>query len=178
MKDTITEASDCQLLSQLQGGEGAAFELLYRRHVGAIYALCWRLTANRTEAEELSQEVFFRAWKHRADFESGDHMRGWLRRVAVNLRRSALRKERLWGPTASLDADGPEPAAAREAPPGLQSELEQAIARLPDGARDVLVLHDIYGYKHAEIAQMLDIAVGTSRVQLHRARHKLQEVLS
>jgi len=178
MEETTNELGDTELVQRLQLGDESAFEQLYRRHVGAIHALCWRLTADTTEAEEMTQEVFFRAWKHGASISSGDHLRGWLRRVAVNLRRSVLRSEKRRGPVFQLDEDGRELPGRPDPPPGLRSELDQAIAALPKGARDVLVLHDVYGYRHGEISEMLGIAVGTCRAHLHRARKKLQEVLS
>ena len=173
---TATAADDW--IARFREGDAEAFEELYRRHSGAVFALSWRLTADRGLAEEMTQEVFFRAWQHRQSIKTADHLRGWLRRVAVNLRRSALRTLYRRGPSVSLDANEQEPASPSEAPPGLRSELERAVASLPKGAREVLVLHDIYGYRHTEIAEMLDLAAGTCRAHLHRARRKLQKVLT
>lgn len=177
IETTLNEPSDCELLALVQGGEREAFEGLYRRHVGAVHGLAWRLAGEASKAEEITQEVFVRAWKHRNTFVSGDHFRAWLRRVAVNLRRSELRSEGVRGVAVCTDPDDGTAVRQPPAPGALKADLEQAVAALPRGAREVLVLHDVYGYKHAEVADLLGIAVGTSKVHLHRARKRLQETL-
>jgi len=157
----------------LRAGDGGAFEALYGRHRGRVYGLAFRLTGARAEAEELTQEVFVRAWEHRSGFESGTHLARWLRRVAVNLWINGLRRR---------EPEGEEPGADRLAgggapPSGLRLDLERAIAALPPRLRAVLLLFDLYGLRHEEIAEQLEITAGASKVQLHRARRRLQEML-
>jgi RNA polymerase sigma-70 factor (ECF subfamily) len=173
------DADEERLVGQAREGDVAAFERLYRRHVGRVYALCLRLTRRASEAEDLTQEVFVRAWQKIGSFEGRSRLSSWLHRMAVNavIDRGRARDEEIsWEPT---DPDAPTfdpPAPPTE--PGSRADLEQAIGSLPDGARFVFVLHDVHGYRHEEIAGIAGIAVGTSKAQLHRARRLLREALS
>ena len=150
-------------------GDTRAFERLYRAHAGRVHALARRM-ADASEADELTQEVFVRAWQGLAGFRGDAAFSTWLHRVAVNViltRRAAyaVRRERMVEGDAAFD-ELPAPARGREH--GV--DLERAIARLPEGARRVFVLHDVEGYKHEEIAATLGVTAGTSKAQLHRAR--------
>lgn len=164
-------------MRRAQQHDMAAFEVLYREHVGRIFALCLRLTGARPAAEDLVQEVFVRAWRKLAAFRGESAFGTWLYRLAVNVvvsdRRSRpeTAREVLTDDPAAHESPSPSPA------PELGMDLERAIATLPDGARRVFVLHDMEGYRHEEIARLLGIAVGTSRAHLHRARALLREVL-
>jgi RNA polymerase sigma-70 factor (ECF subfamily) len=154
-------------------GDGRAFERLYRNHVARVHSLARRMTGPE-HADELTQDVFVRAWEKLKTFRGEAAFGTWLHRLAVNLilsRRSRFGVER----SRISDADGileRQPAAATR--PELALDFEAAIARLPAGARQVFVLHDVEGYRHDEIGELLGIAVGTSKAQLHRARMLLR----
>ncbi len=165
------------LVLEAQAGDLEAFERLYHEHVGRIHGLCLWMTRNRAEAEELTQEVFVRAWRKLGLFRPGTAFSAWLHRLAVNLVISHRRKVGRRDDATVLTAEVPENLAPANTRPDLSVDLERRIAELPDGARTVLVLHDIYGYHHHEIAELTGIAVGTSKAQLHRARHRLREAL-
>jgi RNA polymerase sigma-70 factor (ECF subfamily) len=169
------------LIARARAGDGGAFEALYRAHVGRIYALCLRLAADTHRAEELTQDVFVRAWQRLASYRGEAAFGTWLHRLAVNVvlteRRSAWRQGLRIAPETDVE-DVPEPAGRPRSDGGLDAiDLDRAIAGLPPGARAVFVLHDVEGYQHAEIAEMAGIAEGTSKAQLFRARRLLREVL-
>jgi RNA polymerase sigma factor (sigma-70 family) len=169
---------EARQLDALKRGDERAFEALYRRHVGPLHGLAFRLTSRRSEAEELTQEVFVRAWQRRADFRSLDHFAHWLRRVAVNSWINRLRKRREL--ELSVDDEGNPTDEAEAAPtgsPGVRLDLEAALSRLSPRLRAVALLFDLYGYGHEEIAAMLEMTPGASKVQLHRARRRLREML-
>ena len=167
------------LVRRAQAGDAVAFRELYRAHAGRVFAVCLRMAGDRAEAEELTQDVFVRAWERLRQFRGDSAFGTWLHRLAVNVvlmaRRARGRREQRVVPV-------PEPAAVERPAagpgPGLSIDLERALAKLPDGARDVFVLHDVEGYRHAEIAAMLGIAEGTSKAQLFRARRLLREALN
>jgi RNA polymerase sigma-70 factor (ECF subfamily) len=155
-----------------------AFERLYRENVGTVYGLCLRLTRHRANAEDCTQEAFINAWRSLDKFESRSAFSTWLHRIAVNVVLSRRRGGR--GAESDAAAGAAQSASALAAEPGVfdtpveEAELERAIEALPEGARDVLVLGGIYGYTHAEVAEMLGVAEGTCKAQLHRARSLLQ----
>ena len=160
-----------------QAGDQDAFAALYREHAGRVYALCLRLAGDTVRAEELTQDVFVRAWDRLESFRGDSAFGSWLYRLAVNVvfmdQRSGRRREaRVAGVPDLAVVD-----TGTESNPGLRLDLEQAIARLPDGARKAFVLHDVEGYRHEEIAEMTGIAVGTSKAQVFRARRLLREAL-
>jgi len=157
-------------------GDEAAFEALYREHAGRVYAVCLRLSGDPVRARELVQDVFVRCWEKLDGFRGESAFGTWLHRLAVNEVLMAFRAERRRAP-APLAEEGPDEPASHEPPPGLRMDLEAAIASLPPGARQVLVLHDIEGYEHAEIGRMMQIAEGTSKAHLFRARRLLRERL-
>jgi RNA polymerase sigma-70 factor, ECF subfamily len=149
-----------------------AFRALYRSHTPALYALALRLTAgDQSEAEDLVQECWVRAVRALPSFRAQSALRTWLSGLLVNVRRERMRSD--WR---TADAPDLEPTAAPVAADDAL-DLERAITALPDGARDVFVLHDVYGYTHREIADMLGIVEGTSKSQLTRARTLLRSAL-
>ena len=161
-----------------QSGDVGAYERLYHQHVGRIYAICLRMTASPDRAEEATQQAFINAWRRLETF-SGDHFAAWLKKIAVN---AVLSEARSRGRRQEDAMDDVEQAAAAESPrpvavPDHGLDLESAIKILPERARTVFVLHDIEGYRHREIAEMIGVAEGTSKAQLHRARKTLREVL-
>lgn len=158
-------------------GDRRAFERLYHDHVDRVFALCARMTADRALAEELTQDVFVRAWEKLTLFRGESSFGTWLHRLTVNLvlnrRESDGRQRRHLAP----DDGAVDLAPARPLTPGDRMDLERAIAALPPGARRVFVLHDVEGYRHEEIARLLGITSGGSKAQLHRARLLLREAL-
>jgi RNA polymerase sigma-70 factor, ECF subfamily len=167
-----------QTVRRAQEGDADAFRMLYEEHGGRVYALCLRLSGDRAEAEELTQDVFVRVWERLETFRGDSAFSTWLHRLAINevlgeKRRASRRSRRV------VSTDQPE---SLERPRGESGETENwdlsnSIAGLPEGARAVFVLHDIEGYQHEEIASMTGIAEGTSKAQLHRARRLLREKL-
>jgi RNA polymerase sigma-70 factor (ECF subfamily) len=159
-----------------QEGDKRAFEVLYRENVGRVFALCLRLVSDERRAEELTQDVFVRAWERLRSFRGEAAFSSWLHRVAVNVVYHSLRAD---GRRQTREARAIE---GREHPSGTGHEfrvdLERAIAALPRRARLVFILHDIEGYPHREIADMTGMAPGTSKAHLHRARRLLRETLS
>lgn len=156
-------------------GDGYAFERLYRSHVARIHSLARRMTGPEY-ADELTQDVFVRAWEKLGTFRGDAAFGTWLHRLAVNLilsRRTKLGRERVRAADSALLESQP----SRPARPELKIDFEAAMGRLPDGAREVFVLHDVEGYKHREIGELLGIATGTSKAQLHRARMLLRKHL-
>jgi RNA polymerase sigma-70 factor, ECF subfamily len=155
-----------------------AFERIYRENVGRVYALCLRLTSDPVRAEELTQDVFVKAWQKLDAFRGQSALSSWLHRIAVNTVFQAQRSQNRRQARVINPGDlSPYEGSGRDAPPGLRMDLERAISGLPAGARSVFVLHDIEGYKHAEIAELTGLAVGTLKAQLHRARKLLREAL-
>lgn len=158
-------------------GDASAFERLYRRHVDRVHSLARRMI-DADVADEVTQDVFVRAWEKLHTFRGEAAFSTWLHRLAVNVilaRRGALGQQR----KRFVEGDGPlSVMSGRQVEPGIAMDLEQALTRLPDGARQVFVLHDIEGYRHEEIASMLGLAEGTSKSQLHRARMALRQHLT
>ena len=159
-------------------GDIRAFERLYRNNLGRVYGLCLRMVADRPLAEELAQDVFVRAWQKLATFRGESAFSSWLHRLAVNVvlseqRTRRRRESRIVAVEDPTVHEKPRPLG----PVGVGVDLEKAIATLPDGARRVFVLHDVEGHNHQEIADMVGIAVGTSKAHLHRARRLLRKAL-
>lgn len=167
------------LVTRAAAGDTGAFEALYRENAGRVYAVCLRMTGDPSTAEELAQEAFIRAWKALPRFRGDAAFSTWLHRIAANTVLSHRRSEgrRRQRVTAQEDLSMHEDAGDRTHR-GPAVDLEGAIDTLPDGAREVFVLYDIEGYRHDEIADMVGIAVGTSKAQLHRARKLLREALN
>jgi RNA polymerase sigma-70 factor (ECF subfamily) len=159
------------------GGDQSAFERLYRTHVARIHSLTRRMLSTQ-EADEVTQDIFVRTWQKLGQFRGESAFSTWLHRLAVNVvierRRSfAIQRERMSDDPSALDMVTVAPARA-----DLTVDFEHATEQLPPGAREIFVLHDVEGYKHREIAVMLDIATGTSKRQLHRARMLMRKYLT
>jgi RNA polymerase sigma-70 factor, ECF subfamily len=166
------------LVERARAGDTRAFERLYREHVGRVYGLCLRMTRDPAIAEDCTQETFINAWKALARFETRSSLGTWLHRIAVNATLAKRRKASAVMESTSTDDEGEaiESEWTLETPLEV-NEIEAAIEQLPEGARDVLVLHAIYGYSHLEAAEMLGVAEGTCKAQLHRARGLLRDKL-
>lgn len=175
--DDKTATLDC--IRRAQAGDVDAFEVLYREHSGRVYALCIRLKAgDRSDATELMQDVFVKAWRRLETFRGDCAFASWLHRLAVNtMLENARGDRRRTARVLSMEDTSLLPGAARSSGVELKMDLEQAVASLPKGARLAFVLHDVEGYQHQEIAEQLNVSVGTVKAQLHRARQLLRERL-
>ena len=191
-----------ELVAAAQAGDQGAFEALYHANVNRVYGLCLRLTGDQNNAEVLTQDTFVRAWFALGGFGGTGRFDGWLSRIATNLWRDRFRTHRRRdqllqklaeegltnsGGVPAQTGPGHEGAEAGDAwlparDPGwgllTALDLERALEALPQGARTVFVLHDIEGYKHGEIAELLGVTTGTAKAQLHRARRLLRVLLA
>lgn len=164
-------------------GDVTAFERLYQRSAGRVYAVCVRMTGDAQRARELTHDTFVRAWERLSTFRGEAAFETWMHRIAVNLVLGANRSEkrRLAHLVASDDDDATDRLAAfGQSAPDVETkvDLERAIAALPPRAREVFVLHDVEGYKHDEIADRLDLQSSSVRAQLHRARRLIMGMLN
>jgi RNA polymerase sigma-70 factor (ECF subfamily) len=170
-----------ETVRRAQQGDHSAFRTLYQTHIGRVYALCLRLAGNASEAEEHAQDVFVRVWQRLGTFRGDSAFSTWLHRLTVNEVLHARRTAGRRNARVTLAADPADleqaPAPSASGSPPVSEDLAQAIGRLPEGARTVFVLHDVEGYQHDEIGAMLEIAEGTSKAQLFRARRLLREML-
>jgi RNA polymerase sigma-70 factor (ECF subfamily) len=173
-------ADERRLVAAAVGGSSAAFEALYRRHAARVYGLCLRMTGHVATAEDCTQDAFVQAWRNLGQFETRSAFGTWLHRIAVNtVLQQVRRRQETLGTEDSIERE----VADRLADPlgddpGRSRDLEVAIAGLPAGARHVLVLVGLYGHSHEEASQMLGVAVGTCKSQVHRARQLLGERLA
>lgn len=180
MPEAVTEqgGGDEQVfLARARQADQAAFAELYRLHVGKVYGLCLRMTGNASEAEDCTQEAFIQAWRMLERFRGDSAFSTWMHRVAVNTVLGRMRKERREQDRlkAVSDMQMQEQTSGDSA---NMEDLQQAVDQLPSGARHVFVLHAVYGYSHEETGDMLGIASGTSKAQLHRAKRLLAQQLN
>jgi RNA polymerase sigma-70 factor, ECF subfamily len=176
-----------EIIQHAQQGDAGAFEQLYRRYCKRVYHLCLSMAKNEAEAEDLTQEVFFRVFRKIHTFQGKSAFFTWLHRVSVNTVLMSLRKRKLV--EFPLDNDGQyeeEPGVPRQilgaqdsALIGLfdRENLKRAFRRMPHGYKRILVLHDLLGYEHNEVALMVNRSVGNSKSQLHKARVRMRRLL-
>lgn len=174
--DTDAFTDESALIEQAQRSNARAFEALYRLHIDKVYGICLRMTGNVSEAEDCAQEAFIQAWNKLEKFRGDSAFSTWLHRIAVNsvlgrMRKSKREQDRIMAVTESA------PPTVTTADTGDMRDLSEAVDRLPQGARHVFVLHAVYGYSHDETGEMLGIAAGTSKAQLHRAKRLLAQQL-
>jgi RNA polymerase sigma-70 factor (ECF subfamily) len=160
-------------VARAAAGDVRAFERLYSAHLPRVHGLVRRMAGGR-DTDELTQDVFVRVWQKLASFRGESAFGTWLHRLAVNVvierfRTEAVRRQRLLDGETIFDTL---PAPMRSG--DVRMDFETALEKLPDGAREIFVLHDVEGYKHHEIATLLEISAGTSKAQLHRARMMLR----
>jgi len=169
----LSEAADVALAAS---GDQRAFERLYRQHVARVHSLARRMMGGDGDPDELTQDIFVRAWERLGTYRGEAAFSTWLHRLAVNVILNWRRSEA--GTRSRID-DGVDAELIEGARPagGEALDLEGAIGRLPPGARQVFVLHDVQGFKHEEIATMTGVTTGTSKAQLHRARMLLRALL-
>jgi RNA polymerase sigma-70 factor (ECF subfamily) len=174
--ESVPDAEPVSDVARAAAGDVRAFEALYRTHLPRVHSLVRRMTAGR-DADELTQDVFVRLWQKLGTFRGDSSFTTWLHRLAVNVvierfRTDQVRRARMHdGEDIFEMLSGP--AQTRD----LGMDFEAALEKLPDGAREIFVLHDVEGYKHHEIATLLEISAGTSKAQLHRARMMLRKHL-
>lgn len=177
--------SEAEAIEQAKLGDAEAFEVLYNLHKRRVYSLCLRMTANAAEAEDLTQEAFMQLFRKIATFRGESAFSTWLHRMAVNVVLMQLRKKGL--PVVPLEDDIETEEETPKKDFGKQDlalegsidrlRLQTAIGKLPPGYRTIFVLHDVEGYEHNEIADMVGCSIGNSKSQLHKARMKLRELL-
>jgi len=169
-------AEDERLVARLRAGDLDAFEALYRRHSSRVFGLTLRMLRNRADAEDLLQEIFMQAYDKLESFQGRSAFGTWLYRLGVNRCLDHLRS-RGAKQQARTDTLGPR-LLGTQFPSGTRNlELERAIGELPPSSRAAFLLHDVEGYDHKEVGEMLGIAVGTSKSLVHRARVKLRSRL-
>jgi RNA polymerase sigma-70 factor, ECF subfamily len=182
-----TALSEAEAIRLAQQGDAKAFEFLYRLHNRRVYALCLRMLSNPSDAEDLTQEAFLQLFRKIGTFRGESAFSTWLHRLAVNVVLMRLRKKSL--PTDSLEQTT-EPDEESGGPrrdiggPDLRLtgsidrvNLQRCVEQLPPGYRSVFVLHDVQGYEHNEIAEIMGCSIGNSKSQLHKARMRLRELL-
>jgi RNA polymerase sigma-70 factor (ECF subfamily) len=162
---------DLILVKLSQKGDNRAFKLLYVRHHRALFAIVRRLVQEEADAEDVVQESFVRAWRALKDFRGETSFKNWLVRIGVNLSRNLHKRRRYTVPLADT------PAPSNDSDVLAQEWLDRALDKLPEGYREVLVLHDVMEMRHTEIGEILGLSVGTSKSQLHRARAKMRSLL-
>ena len=177
---TPTGESDVALAA---AGDRRSFERLYRGNVSRVYSLCARMVNDRARAEELTQDVFVRAWDKLHLFRGESSFSTWLHRMAVNLVLNARKSEgrlrsKFEESDDELGLDALPSHSSSMIGAGEMLDIEAAIAKLPPGARKVFVLHDVEGFKHEEIAEQLGVTTGATKAQLHRARLLLRQSLN
>ena len=161
------------LIEASKSGDKQAFQELYRLHVGKVYALCLRLTGQPSMAEEATQEVFIQVWKKLANYRGDSQFSTWLHSVASNVTISYLRTQKsFWQNIFNLEDAGIDNTPAENS--CQEVDLDVYIAKLPERARIVFVLHALEGYRHEEIANLMNIAVGSSKAQFHRAKQLIK----
>jgi RNA polymerase sigma-70 factor (ECF subfamily) len=168
---------DSELIQRAQQGDGGAVRALYERHAQRVYAVVRRLAGEDALAEDWAQEAWVRAFRALPTFRGESRFTTWLHRIAVNsaLHGRRSRERRAGRETVMDDSYSVRPAAEQTV---LRLRLERAMERLPEGMRRVLVLHDVEGYTHEEIGEMLGVNPGTCKSQLFKARAKMRTMLS
>lgn len=181
-EDPTKSLTDYSLAQRAAGGDTPAFEELYNRHHGRVYSLCLRMTGNAAEAEDLTQDAFIQLHRKIGSFRGESAFTTWLHRLTVNIVLMHFRKRIVRDERVTDDGEMPEQIELGTGNPTAMPiidriALEAALSKLPRGYRTVFGLHDIDGYEHEEIANLLGIAVGTSKSQLHKARMKMRKLL-
>ena len=166
--------SEMALIVKASAGDKIAFKAIYEAHLPRVYGLCSRLCADKSQAEDATQEVFIQLWRKIQNFQGDSKFSTWLHSVATNITISYIRKQKGWWQKMMNIEDSSYQHQESEA--SMDSiDLEALVKRLPERARLVFVLHAIEGYRHEQVAEILDMAVGTSKTQFHRARKLLEE---
>ncbi len=185
LKKEITDlatAKDYDLTQAAANGDMGAFEEIYQRHHRRVYSICLRMLQNAFEAEDLTQDVFIQLYRKVGSFRGDSAFTTWLHRLTVNQVLMHFRKRNVKFEKVTEEGETPDQIVAGTANPNKMPivdkiALENAIDQLPDGYKNVFVLHDVEGFEHEEVARILGCSVGTSKSQLHKARLKLRKLL-
>ena len=178
----VSSAKDFELTQAAAAGNMSAFEEIYQRHHRRVYSICLRMLQNATEAEDLTQDVFIQLYRKIGSFRGDSAFTTWLHRLTVNQVLMHFRKRNVKFEKTTEEGETPVQVVGgtenpRKMPVVDKIAIENAIAQLPNGYRNVFVLHDVEGYEHEEVAKILGCSVGTSKSQLHKARLKLRKLL-
>ena len=178
----VSSAKDFELTQAAAAGNMMAFEEIYQRHHRRVYSICLRMLQNATEAEDLTQDVFIQLYRKIGSFRGDSAFTTWLHRLTVNQVLMHFRKRNVKFEKTTEEGETPVQVVGgtenpRKMPVVDKIAIEHAIAQLPNGYRNVFVLHDVEGYEHEEVAKILGCSVGTSKSQLHKARLKLRKLL-
>lgn len=178
----IAKAKDFDLTQAASKGDMAAFEELYQRHHRRVYSICLRMLQNPYEAEDLTQDVFIQLYRKVGSFRGDSAFTTWLHRMTVNQVLMHFRKRNVKFEKVTEEGETPDQIVTGTADPDRMPivdkiALENAIEELPDGYKNVFLLHDVEGFEHEEVARILGCSVGTSKSQLHKARLKLRKLL-
>ncbi|CAN5582984.1 RNA polymerase sigma factor SigM [soil metagenome] len=181
-KVDISSATDFELTQLAAVGDMVAFEEVYQRHHRRVYSICLRMLQNAYEAEDLTQDVFIQLYRKIGSFRGDSAFTTWLHRMTVNQVLMHFRKRNVKYEKVTDEGETPDQIVTGTADPERMRvvdkiALENAIDQLPDGYKNVFVLHDVEGFEHEEVARILGCSVGTSKSQLHKARLKLRKLL-
>ena len=181
-KKMTASATDRNLAQLAAGGDMPAFEEIYQRHHRRVYSICLRMLQNAYEAEDLTQDVFIQLYRKIGSFRGDSAFTTWLHRMTVNQVLMHFRKRNVKYEKTTEEGETPDQIVTGTADPERMRvvdkiALENAIGQLPDGYKNVFLLHDVEGYEHEEVARILGCSVGTSKSQLHKARLKLRKLL-
>jgi len=183
-----SDLAEAELIEKAKQGDAQAFQSLYDKHKRRVYSLCLRMTSNTAEAEDLTQEAFLQLYRKISTFRGESAFSTWLHRLSVNVVLMHLRKKNL--PVVSLEETTQGGGGEEDTPKkdfGAEDislagsldrlQLQRAVDDLPPGYRTIFVLHDVEGYEHNEIAEIVGCSIGNSKSQLHKARMKLRDLL-
>jgi len=178
--------SEAEMIDRAKRGDARSFEDLYQLHKRHVYSLCLRMTSNSAKAEELAQDAFLQLYRKLATFRGESAFSTWLHRLTVNVVLMHMRKRALLEISVDEVLEPAGDLGPKKTFGAVDSVLESSIDRLhleraieglPPGSRVIFTLHDIEGYEHHEIAEMLDCSIGNSKSQVHKARMKLRTLL-
>jgi len=185
--DSATVPVDSEVVKRAQQGDSDAFATLFHAHKARIYSVCLRMTNNAAEAEDLTQDAFLQVFRKIATFRGDSAFSTWLHRIAVNTVLMHFRKKSLSQVSLDEPYSNSDGAKIRREYGAKDSRLAGcvdrvalacAIKELPHGYRTIFLLHEVEGYEHQEIAEMLGCSVGNSKSQLHKAKLRIREFLS
>ena len=176
------KTTDFELAQAAANGDMFSFEELYQRHHRRVYSICLRMLQNASEAEDLTQDVFIQLYRKIGSFRGDSAFTTWLHRMTVNQVLMHFRKRNVKFEKTTEEGETPVQIVIGTSNPNKMPivdkiALENAIEQLPNGYKNVFVLHDVEGYEHEEVARILGCSVGTSKSQLHKARLKLRKLL-
>lgn len=176
MTDITNNISDSEIIAKCKSGSADAFKSLYEKYSGRVYAFTLRMCGNNDTADDLTQEVFIKVWEGISSFKGDSAFYSWLHRICINAFLMKLRTDKNYEKKIAESSNNALMLAYTN--DDFSLDMEKAIQKLPSQAKLIFILFEIEGYKHKEIAQMLNIEEGTSKAHLHKARKILREELA